>query len=74
MNRVAWFKPKPPEPPDPPATTKELQAELYALVLRILADGDATCDRMDRYERLLCELYKREEKPCAILQPGEGSK
>ncbi len=44
-------------------TDKELQDELKALCHRVIADGYATVDRMDRYESLLLSLYERNLTP-----------
>ena len=48
--------------------TKELQAELKALCRRIVIDDYCSLEsNYNRYEKLLVELYKRNEKPCALI-------
>lgn len=50
-------------------TSRELQAELKALVQRLVAQRGYSFDEMDRYEELLRELYLRGEEPETILKP-----
>lgn len=50
-------------------TSRELQAELKALVQRLVAQRSYSFDEMDRYEELLRELYLRGEEPETILKP-----
>jgi hypothetical protein len=50
-------------------TNQELQAELKALVQRVVAQQGHPLDDMDRYEGLLRELYLRGEEPEIILGP-----
>ena len=50
-------------------TNQELQAELKALVQRVVAQQGHSLDDMDRYEGLLRELYLRGEEPEIILGP-----
>ena len=49
-------------------TSRELQAELKALVQRLVAQRGYSFDEMDRYEELLRELYLRGEEPETILE------
>jgi len=49
-------------------TSRELQAELKALVQRLVAQKGYSFDEMDRYEKLLKELYLRGEEPETILK------
>lgn len=49
-------------------TSRELQAELKALVQRLVVQRGYSFDEMDRYEELLKELYLRGEEPEAILK------
>lgn len=67
MKLLRWLKRK-------PKTDKQLQAELAALVNRITADQfnptffyHAT-DLMNRYEKLLREIYARGLEPCSTLE------
>jgi len=55
-----WLNPK-------PKTDKELQAELRALVSRITVDSVYSFSSMNKYEKLLEEIYKRGLEPEAWL-------
>jgi len=60
MKILNWFKTE-------PKTTKELQAELKAVVMRLKVDPNGY-SHMNRYEKLLREIYKRGEVPEKILK------
>ncbi len=57
-----WFK-------KTPQTDEELQAELKALCLKVIAKQYTSVGDMDRYEELLREIFLRKLEPCMTLKP-----
>lgn len=52
-----------------PKTDKELFAEFDALCMRIVAEQTPYSSSMDRYERLLKEIYQRGLEPRQTIVP-----
>lgn len=63
---MSWFEKKVDE-----LTDQELQAKITALVERLVGVGAGYTDELDRYERLLAEIYKRNLKPNKWIKPKE---
>lgn len=60
---MSWFEEK-------IKTDKELQDELRALCETIVVKPYSTSTDMDRYEKLLTEIYKRNLTPSVKLSPS----
>ncbi len=59
---MSWFEQK-------TQTNEELQAELKALCMKVIAKQYTTVQDMERYEELLRVIYLRKLEPCMTLEP-----